>query len=51
MALHSLIRVTILSSASVNSLEFAEMKFNLFVLLWDCESAAPMPKLEASHIV
>ena len=33
MALHSLIRVESLSSACVNSLEFAEMRFNLFVPL------------------
>ena len=33
MAVHSLIREESLSSACVNSLEFAEMRFILFVLL------------------
>ena len=50
MAVHSLIRVESLSSACVNSLEFAEMNFFLFVLLWDCNNAAPMPKFNASHM-
>ena len=50
MAVHSFIRVESLSSACVNSLEFAETRFILFVPLWDCNNAVPMPKLEASHI-
>ena len=33
IAVHSLIRVESLSSASINSLEFAEMRFILFVPL------------------
>ena len=33
MAVHSLIRVESLSSACVNGLEIAEMRFNLFALL------------------
>ena len=50
MAVHSLIRVESLSSACGNSLEFAEMRLILFVLLWDCNNAAPRPKFEAWHI-
>ena len=50
MAVHSLIRVESLSSASVNSLEFAEMRFFLFVPLWDCNNAASVLKIEASHM-
>ena len=50
MTLHSLIRVESLNSAGVNSLEFAEMRIILFVPLWDCKNAAPMPKFEALHI-
>ena len=48
--MHSLIKEESLSSACVNSLEFAEIKFILFFPLWDCNNAEPMPKLEASHI-
>ena len=50
MAVHSLIRIKSLSSACVNSLEFAEMGFILFVPFWDCNNAAPMPNLEASQM-
>ena len=48
--MHSLIKEESLSSACVNSIEFAETKFNLFVPLRDCNNAEPMQKLEASHI-
>ena len=51
MAVHSLIRIQSLSSVCVKRIEFAEMRFILFVPLCDCNNAAPMPKLEASHIV
>ena len=34
-----------LSSACVNSLEFAEMRFILIIPLWDCNNAARMPSL------
>ena len=50
IAVHSLIRVESLGSACVNSLEFAEMRFILFVPLRDCNNAVPMSKLKASHI-
>ena len=50
VAVHSLISVEILSSACVISLEFVEIKFILFVPLCDLNNAAPIPKLEASHI-
>ena len=50
MAVHSPIKVESLSSAWVNNQEFAEMRFVLFVPLCDCNNAAPMSKLEASHI-
>ena len=50
IAVHSPISVENLSSASVNSLEFAEIRFLLFVPQCDCNMAPPMPKLEASHI-
>ena len=50
IAVHSLINVESLSSACVNSLEFAEIRFILFVPLCDCSNAAPMPKFEASHM-
>ena len=44
------IRVEILRSVCVNSLEFAEISFTSFVPLCGCNNAAPMPKFEASHI-
>ena len=44
IAVHSLIRVESHSSACVNRREFAEIRFILFVPLWDCKNA------EASHI-
>ena len=47
---HSLIKAESLSSACVNSLEFAEIRFILFVPLCDCKNAASILKLEASHI-
>ena len=50
MAVHSLMRVESLSSTCVNSLEFAEMRFILFVPFRDYNNAAPMPKFEASHM-
>ena len=46
MAKHSLTSVESLSSACVKSLEFAEIRFILFVLLRDCKSAAPTPILK-----
>ena len=49
IAVPSLISVESLSSACVYSLEFAEIRFILFVPLCDCNNAAPMPKFEASH--
>ena len=50
IAVYSLIGVATLNSAYLISLEFAEIQFNLFVPLCDCNTAAPIPKLEASHI-
>ena len=50
MAVHSLISVECLGSACVNSLEIAEMRFILSVPLCECNNAAPIPKLKASHI-
>ena len=50
IAMHSLIRVESRSSACVNMREFAEVRFILFVPLWDGNNAAPMSKFEASHI-
>ena len=47
---HSLICVESLSSDCVISLEFAEMRFILFVPMSYCNNAAPMPKFEASHM-
>ena len=50
MAVFSLIRLESLSFDCVKNLEIVDMRFNLFVPLCDCRSAAPIPKLEASHI-
>ena len=50
LAVHSFISVESLSSAFVNSLEFAEIRFILFVPLCDCNTAARKPIFEASHI-
>ena len=50
MAVHSKMSVDILSSACVKIFEFAEMRLNLFVFSCDSDSAAPILKLEASHI-
>ena len=43
IALHSLIRVESRNSACVNRREFADIRFILFVPLWDCNNAAPNP--------
>ena len=50
IAVNSLINVESLGLACVNSLQFAEIRFILFVLLCDYNSSAPVPKFEASHI-
>ena len=50
IAVHSLIKLESRSSACVNRREFADKRFILFVPLWDCKNAAPLPKFEASHI-
>ena len=50
IAVHSLISEESLSSARVNSLEFAEISFVFFVPQCDCNNVAPLPILEASHI-
>ena len=50
IAVHSLIRVEIRSSACVNKREFADIRLILFVPFCNCNNAAPMPKFEASHI-
>ena len=50
IAVQSLICVESLSSACVNSLEFAEIWFIFSVPLCDCNNAAPMPKTEAPRI-
>ena len=50
IAVHSLIGVESRNSACVNRRAFADKRFILFVPLWDCSNAAPMPKFEASHI-
>ena len=50
IAIHSLIKVEILISAGVSSLGFAEIRFILFVPLWYCNNAVPIPKFEASHM-
>ena len=49
IAVNFLMSVESLSSACVNSLDFAEIRFIWFVPLCDCNDAAPIPKLEASH--
>ena len=49
IAVHSLIRAESRNSACVYRREFADIRFILFVPVWDC-NAAPMPKFEASHI-
>ena len=46
IAVHSLIRVESRNSACVNRREFADIRFILFVPLWDCKSAAPLPNIE-----
>ena len=38
------------SSACEKSLEFAEIRFTLFVPLCDCNNAAPIPKIVVSII-
>ena len=43
IAVHSLIRVESRNSACVNRREFADLRFILFVPLWDCNNAAPNP--------
>ena len=50
IAVQSLICVESLSSACVNSLEFAEIWFIFSVPLCDCNNAPSMPKTEAPHI-
>ena len=45
IVVHSLISVKSLSSACVNFLEFAEIRFTLFIPLRDCYNAAPKPKI------
>ena len=45
IAVHSLINVESLSSACVNFLEFAKIRFTLFVPLCDCNNAAPKPEI------
>ena len=50
IAVHSLIRVESRNFACVNRREFSDIRFILFVPMWDCNNAAPMPKFEASHI-
>ena len=50
IAVHSLIRVESRNSACVNKREFADIRFILFVPLWDCSNTAPMPKFEGSPI-
>ena len=47
VAVHSLISVESLSLVCVNSLEFVEMRFVLFIPLCDCNNSASMPKFEA----
>ena len=50
MVLDSLLSVDSLSSACVKSLELADMRFILSVPLYDCQRAATILKIEASHI-
>ena len=50
IAVHTLVSVESLSLACVNSLGFAKIRFILFISLGDCNNAAPVPKLKASHI-
>ena len=50
IAVHSLNRVESRNSACVYKREFADIRIILIVPLWDCNNAAPMPKLEALHI-
>ena len=38
------------NSACVKSREFDEVRFNWFDSWWDCWSAPPILKVEASHI-
>ena len=49
MVKHSLTSLESLSSACVKGLEFAEIRFILFVLLCDCKIAAPTPILNITH--
>ena len=44
IAEHSPIRVESRNSACVNRREFADIRFILFIPLWDCSNAAPMEK-------
>ena len=50
ITVHSRIRVESRNSACVNRRKFSDIRFILFVPLWDCYNAAPMPKFDASHI-
>ena len=50
IAVHSLISVESRSSACVKKQDFADIRFDLIVPLWDCNNSAPIPKFEASHI-
>ena len=50
LAVHSLMKVESVSFACVKSLEHAGIRFILFVFLCNCKIAAPIPKLESSHI-
>ena len=47
--MYTLISAESVSSACVNNLEFAEIRFFLFVPLCDCNNAAPIPKFEATQ--
>ena len=50
MAGHPLISAENLSSTCVKSLQFADIRFILFVPVFDCKKAATIPKLEGSHM-
>ena len=50
IAVHSLLKEEILSLACVISLDFAEIRFILFVPLWYCKNDVPIPKFEESRM-
>ena len=50
IAVHSLIGLENQSSAWTKRHQFSDIRFVLIIRLCDCRRAAPIPKLEASHM-